>query len=321
MDPTTLSALIGGGASLGGSVMSMLGNQNYQSGMLQQAQANYQLQKQAQEFQEKLATGSRTDALGNEVYWDGTGWQTKTTPGTLGVLLASQANEREKQTAGGIRSELGQEANFTNRGNAGALAASTLRKFASNDGAPTLAGIQGRNTVADATAAGNARSTLADTVARNLIRSGGNPAIATRALDAVNTQGANNLRTVIARNAASAPGDYLNQDQAYNADQLNKYTPLTGVASNISDTAVQPTSAEAPLDASLNQASTYGSATYGRGGPATNAANGGILGVNSSPINYGGIATAGSNILQALIKQYGQKAYQPPAPQDQTGGL
>lgn len=305
MDPITLSALIGAGTSIGGSLLGQSQQSQYQANQLAQAQANYQLQKESQQFQEKLATGSRTDALGNKVYWDGTGWKTETTPGTLGVLLASQANEREKQTAGGIRSELGQENNFARRGNAGVAADAALRSYVNNAGRPSLEGIQGRDIVAGATAAGGARSALTDAVARNVLRSGGNPVTATNALNAVNTEGKNNLVSAIANAKRDAPGEALNQGQAYDAANLNKITPLSSIAGNISDTAVSPTAAGAPIDAMLGQAATYGAATYGRGGAATDAANGGVLGVQNSPINYGGATTALTQAIQSYLRNKG----------------
>lgn len=297
------------GAGIGGALLSTgasLYGQSQQSGyqgqQLAQAQANYQLQKQAQEFQQRLALASRTDALGNKVYWDGGGWVTDTTPGTKGVLLASQANERTKQAAGGVRSELGQQANFKNRGDAGAVAGTALRNYSNNVGRPTVEGIEGRDIVSRATSAGGTRSALTDAVARNVLRSGGNQQVAQGSLDAVNREGKNNLVAAIAGAKKDAPGDFINQDQAWTASNTNKYVPFSSVASNISDTAVAPTQAAASLDANLNQAATYGSATYGRGGAATTGASNSILGVPNSPINYGGATTALTQSLMNYLK-------------------
>lgn len=305
MDPITLSALIGAGTSIGGSLFGQAGQQQYQQQQLAQAQANYQLQKQAQEFQQRLATASRTDALGNKVYWNGSGWVTDTTPGTKGVLLASQANERMKQTAGGIRSELGQENNFKNRGEAGVVASGALRNYANNVGRPTAEGIEGRDIIARSTSAGGSRSALADAVARNVLRSGGNQITAGHALDSINAEGKNNLTAAIAGAKKDAPGDYINQDQAWTSSNTNKYVPFSSVASNISDTAVSPTQAAAPLDANLNQAATYGAATYGRNGSATNSAAGLVGGTQNSPINYGGASTALTQAIQSYLKKSG----------------
>lgn len=304
-----MSGWVAGATALAGVAaagVGMMGQQQqagYQGSQLAQAQANYQLQKQSQEFQQRLATGSRTDALGNRVYWDGTGWKTETTPGTLGVLLASQANERQKQAAGGVRSELGQENNFTRRGNAGVLADSAIRDFANGAGRPTYEGIRGRDIIAKATSAGGARSALTDAVARNVIRSGGNPITGAHALDAVNAEGRNNLVGAVAGAQRDAPAETINQLQAYDARNLNKITPLSSIAGNISDTAVAPTAAGAPIDAMLGQAATYGAATYGRGGAATDSANNGILGVQRYQPNYGGATTAISDAVLGYLKR------------------
>lgn len=302
MEPMTLAALIGGGASIFGSLLGQGQNQQFQQAQLAQAQANYQLQKQAQEFQQRLATGSRTDALGNKVYWNGSGWVTDTTPGTKGVLLASQANERTKQAAGGVRSELGQQANFKNRGDAGAVAGTALRNYSNNVGRPSLEGVEGRDIVSRATTAGGTRSALTDAVARNALRSGGNPVVTANSLAAIDNEGKNNLTAAIAGAKKDAPGEFINQDQAWTGSNTNKYVPFSSVASNISDTAVAPTQAAASLDANLGQAATYGAATYGRGGTATNGALGGILGSQYSPINYGGAGTALTQLVQQYLK-------------------
>jgi hypothetical protein len=305
MDPMSAALLGSTALSVGGSLFGQSQQQGYQRDMLAQAQRNYELQKQAQEFQQRLATGSRTDALGNKVSWNGSGWVTDTTPGTLGVLLASQANERQKQTAGGIRSELGQENNFKNRGEAGVAAGSALRDYVNNAGRPTLEGVRGRDIVAGATEAGNTTSALTDAVARNVLRGGGSPVVAQNALRSVGTQGANNLRIAVANANRDAPGETLNQDQAWTSNMMNKYAPLSSVAGNISDTAVAPTQAAAPIDAMLGQAATYGAATYGRGGATTDSANSGMLGIPNSPINYGGATTALTQSLMQYLKSRG----------------
>lgn len=313
---TALGALVSGGIGL----MGQQQQAGYQGSQLAQAQANYQLQKQAQEFQQRLATGSRTDSLGNKVYWDGTGWKTETTPGTLGVLLASQANERMHQTAGGIRSELGQENNFARRGDAGVAADSALRNYANNAGRPTLEGVQSRDTIARATQAGGSRSALTDAVARNVLRSGGNPVTGARSLDAVNAEGRNNLTGAIAGAQKDSPGEFLNQDQAWGASNMNKIAPLSSIAGNVSDTAVAPSNAGAPVDAMLGQAATYGAATAGRGSAATNAANAGILDVKGYQPNYGGTASSMMNAVLQLIKSGAFKGIGSGMTSSQVGG-
>lgn len=298
---TALGAIASAGVGLAGQQQQA----GFQGSQLAQAQANYQLQKQEQELQDRLATGSRTDALGNEVYWDGTGWKTNTTPGTLGVLLASQANQRNQQVSGGIRSELGQENNFARRGDAGVAASAALRNYVNNAGRPTVQGIQARDTIAGATSAGGARSALTDAVARNVLRSGGNPVTGAHALDAVNVEGKNNLVGAIANAQKSAPGEALNEDQAWTSNNMNKIAPLNSIAGNIGDTAVQPTAAEAPIDAMLGQAATYGTATYGRGASGTNTANAGILDTKNYQPNYGGATTALTQALMSYLKNKG----------------
>lgn len=267
------------GASLGGAALSTLGSlysasqkQGSEGNQLLMAQQNYMLQKQAMEQQQRMAEAGRMDSAGNRVYFNGKDWVTDTTDATKGIISSSQANEREQNVVGGTRRELGQRNNFESRGQAGNEADATLRLMRDRIGAPTLEGTRGRNAVAAATEIGSNRDTLVDAVSRNLIRSGGSTNVGERAIDSIGEASGRNLRTALAKNDTSAPELNRVATEGWQTGLANKYNPLNAVRSNLTDMPMAPTQVGAPIDASLNQAATYGAATSGKGATALNQA-------------------------------------------------
>lgn len=267
------------GAGLAGSVLATGASlytanqrQGSERGQLAQAQQNYMLQKAAMEQQQRMAEAGRTDAAGNRVYFNGKDWVSAPTEATKSIISASQANEREQNVAGGTRRELGQRNNFESRGQAGNEADSTLRLLRDRIGAPTLEGTRSRNAVAAATEVGSNTDSLVDAVSRNLIRSGGSSNVGERAVDAIGEQSGRNLRTVLAKNDVAAPELNRVATEGWQTGLANKYNPLNAVRSNLTDMPMAPTQVGAPIDASLNQAATYGAATSGKGAAALNQA-------------------------------------------------
>lgn len=288
MSMMALGSLLGSVGSVGGSLFSASQNQQAQQEQLRQAQQNYLLQKQIAEQQQRMAEAGRTDAAGNEVYFNGKDWVSKPTEATKGIISASQANEREQQVKGGTRRELGQTNNFASRGNAANESASVLRLLRDRIGAPTEEGVRGRGAIAAATEAGSNRDSLVDAVARNTIRSGASSNASTgRTLDNIEVGAADNLRTALAKNDATAPEQFRVANEGWETGRANKFNPLNAVGSNITDAPFAPTQVGAPIDASLNQAATYGAATSGKGAGAINQASGLIMGQQQTPMPWG----------------------------------
>jgi hypothetical protein len=299
------ASLAGSLLSTGGSLLSASQNQGNQQAQLAQAQRNYMLQKQIAEQQQRMAEAGRTDAAGNEVYFNGKDWVTKPTEATKGIISASQLNEREQQVKGGTRRELGQTNNFASRGNAANEAASVLRMLRDRIGAPTEEGVRGRGAVAAATEAGSNRDSLVDAVARNTIRSGANTnGTVSKTLNNIEVGAADNLRTALAKNDATAPEQYRVAQEGWETGRLNKFNPLNAVGSNITDAPFAPTQVGAPIDASLNQAATYGAATSGKNAAGINQGSALINGVQQTPMPWG---SAIGSITDAVKAYMGSK--------------
>ena len=286
------AGLAGSALATAGSMYSASQQREQQGNQLQMAQQNYMLQKAAMEQQQRMAEAGRTDAAGNRVYFNGRDWVSAPTEATKGIISASQANEREQQVKGGTRRELGQQNNFEARGQAGNEADAALRLMRDRVGAPTLEGTRGRNAVAAATEVGSNRDTLVDAVSRNLIRSGGSTNVGERAIDSIGEASGRNLRTVLAKNDTSAPELNRVATEGWNTGMQNRFNPMHAVRSNLTDAPFAPTQVGAPIDASLNQAATYGSATSGKGAGALNQAGAIQAGINQTPMPWGSAATA-----------------------------
>jgi hypothetical protein len=287
------ASLAGSLLSTGGTLLSASQQQDSQQAQLAQAQRNYMLQKQIAEQQQRMAEAGRTDAAGNRVYFNGKDWVTEPTAATKSIIDASQANEREQQVKGGTRRELGQTNNFASRGNAANEAASVLRLLRDRVGAPTEEGVRGRGAIAAATEAGSNRDSLVDAVARNTIRSGANTnGVIGKTLNNIEVGAADNLRTALAKNDAVVPEQHRVATEGWQTGLANKFNPLNAVGSNITDAPFAPTQVGAPIDASLNQAATYGAATSGKNATNLNAGSALINGVQQTPMPWGSTATA-----------------------------
>ncbi|CAB4197441.1 hypothetical protein UFOVP1323_28 [uncultured Caudovirales phage] len=303
------ASLAGSLLSTGGSLLSASQNQGNQQAQLAQAQRNYMLQKQIAEQQQRMAEAGRTDAAGNEVYFNGKDWVTKPTEATKGIISASQLNEREQQVKGGTRRELGQTNNFASRGGAANEAASVLRLIRDRVGAPTEEGVRGRGAIAAATQAGSNRDSLVDAVARNTIRSGANTnGTVSKTLNNIEVGAADNLRTALAKNDATAPEQYRVAQEGWETGRLNKFNPLNAVGSNITDAPFAPTQVGAPIDASLNQAAAYGANTSGKNATAINQGSALINGVQQTPMPWG---SAIGSITDAVKAYMGSKKDKP----------
>jgi hypothetical protein len=297
------ASLAGSALATGGSLLAASQQQGYQQEQLRQAQQNYMLQKQIAEQQQRMAEAGRTDAAGNRVYFNGKDWVTEPTAATKSIIDASQANEREQQVKGGTRRELGQENNFASRGNAANEAASVLRLLRDRVGAPTEEGVRSRGAVAAATEAGSNRDSLVDAVARNTIRSGANTnGTIGNTLNNIESGAADNLRTALAKNDVTAPEQYRVANEGWQTGTANKFNPLNAVGSNITDAPFAPTQVGAPIDASLNQAATYGAATSGKNATNLNAASALINGVPQTPMPWGSTATALTKSVMEYMK-------------------
>lgn len=294
--------LAGSALSTAGSLYAANQAQGNQQGQLQMAVQNYMLQKKIAEEQQRMARAGRTDAAGNRVYFNGQDWVSDPTDATRGIISASQANERQNQVSGGFRREAGQSANFAARGAAGNEADAVLRLLRDRVGAPDFDGFRGRNAVAAATEVGENRDSLVDAVARNMVRSGGNVETAGRAVDNINTSSAGKLRTALAKNDAAAPEQFRVANEGYETGRLNKFAPLQGVRSNLTDGGFSPTQIGAPIDASLNQAATYGSATSGRGAAGLNAGASLVNNVPYTPMPWGNAIGGLTDVVAAYLK-------------------
>ncbi len=200
---------------------------------------------------------------------------------------------------GGTRRELGQENNFESRGQAGNEADAVLRLLRDRVGAPTLEGTKGRNAVAGATEVGSNRDSLVDAVSRNIIRSGGSNNAGGRAVDAIDQQSGRNLRTVLAKNDATAPELTRVATEGWNTGMHNRFNPMQAVRSNITDAPFAPTQVGAPIDASLDRAATTGAATFGRNAGTVNQAGAMQIGVNQTPMPWGSAFGALTDAVKA----------------------
>lgn len=305
MSMMALASLIGSAGGVGGSLFSANQQQGYQQQQLQQAQQNYILQKQIAEQQQRMAEAGRTDSAGNQVYFNGKDWVSKPTEATKGIISASQLNERENQVKGGTRREISQENNFRDRGNAANESNAVLRMLRDRVGAPTEEGVRGRGAIAGATEAGANRDTLVDTVARNLIRSGAGGPASDRAIAGIDDNGARSLRTTLAKNDASTPEQFRVANEGWETGRLNKFNPLAATASNLTDAPFSPTQIGAPIDASLNQAATYGAGTSGRGASGLNAAAS-LQNFTPTPMPWGPAAGALTDSVMAYMRARGR---------------
>ena len=296
--------LAGSALSTGGSLLSASQKQQSEGGQLYQAQQNYLLQKQIAEQQQRMSEAGRTDAAGNRVYFNGKDWVTDTTDATKGIISASQANQREQNVAGVTRHELGQRNNFESRGQAGNEADSTLRLLRDRIGAPTFEGTRGRNAVAAATKIGSDRDSLVDAVSRNLFRIGGSNNVGERAIDSIGEASGRNLRTALAANDAATPELHRVATEGWQTGLANKYNPMNAVRSNLTDMPMAPTQVGAPIDASLNQAATYGAATSGRGAAGLNAGSSIVNAVPQTPMPWG---TAAYSLTEAMKAYLGRR--------------
>ena len=296
------AGLAGSALATAGSMYSASQQREQQGNQLQMAQQNYMLQKAAMEQQQRMAEAGRTDAAGNRVYFNGRDWVSAPTEATKGIISASQANEREQNVVGGTRRELGQRNNFEARGQAGNEADATLRLMRDRIGAPTLEGTRGRNAIAAATEIGSNRDNLVDAVSRNLIHTGGSTNVGERAIDSIGEASGRNLRTALAKNDASAPELNRVATEGWQTGLANKYNPLNAVRSNLTDMPMAPTQVGAPIDASLNQAATYGAATSGKGAAALNQAGAIQAGINQTPMPWGSTATALTKSVMEYMK-------------------
>lgn len=293
--------LAGSALSTGGSLLSASQKQNNESGQLEFAQKNYLLNKQIAEQQQRMSEAGRTDSAGNRVYFNGKDWVSAPTEATKGIISASQANEREQHVAGGTRRELGQRNNFESRGQAGNEADATLRLLRDRIGAPSLGGVGGRNAVAAATEVGANRDSLVDAVSRNLIRSGGTNNAGDRAINSIDDGAGRNLRTALAKNDAATPELTRVATEGWQTGMQNRFNPMQAVRSNITDAPFAPTQVGAPIDASLNQAATYGAATSGKGATGMNAGAALVNGATPQTVMPWGSAAGG---LMDAVKAY-----------------
>lgn len=306
MDPMSIMGLVGGLGSIAGSLFGSGQQQSNQQAALQQAQLNYQLQQRQLALQQTMSQAGRTDAAGNRVYFNGKDWVTDPTAATKGIISASELNQRENEVKGGTRNQIGQENNFTNRGNVGNMADAVLREFQSGAGAPTREGVKGRNAVAAATNAGANRDNLTEAVSRQLIRNGGGGGLAGEAaLRSIDTGAAKNLRTALANNDANADEAYRGQKEGYDTGIENKWNPLNAVRTNLTDAPTTPTQVGAPIDAMLQNAGNYGEATIGKTSAALNPASAGVQGAygNISPTPYGSAFGALTDTVSSFLKR------------------
>ncbi len=371
MDPITISALIGGGASLLGTGASLFGaskqadaqqgiaNQqmalaqrqmemqllaNLRAQSLQQEQLDYQrgfgersyndqqrLNERAhtestQSAREALARAERdrqyavqqnelqnanakkqyedsllashtgrTDSSGNRVYYDAAtnSWKTDVAPAIKALMDASQKQDLEAMVKGGYRREQGQEANFKRRLDAGGEADRLLKEYEREIGAPTLEGIQGRDTVAGVTRAGAGRDMLTEAMARQLIRQGGTNPGADATLRSIDNTGGNNVKVAIADAAANAPEKYRAAKSDWRANILNARAPLAQEAGNITDAPFASAQTTTSADAINNQTRANPNATYGGAGGGVAYAN------NEGSAGYQALlkaASAGGNV-------------------------
>lgn len=260
----------------------------------QYAVSQNELQNQrAQQQYEDAVTAShagRTDSSGNRVYYDAAtnSWKTEVAPNIKALMDASQKIDLESMVKGGYRREQGQEANFKRRLDAGGEADRLLKEYERGIGAPDLAAIQGRDTVAGVTRAGAGRDMLTEALARSLVRSGGSNAATDATMRSIDNAAGNNVRVAIADAAASAPDKYQAAKTGWRADLLNARSPLAAEAGNITDAPFASAQTSTNMDSFVNNSKASPTINYGGG---------------ASGVSYAG--QEGSAGYQALLKAAG----------------
>lgn len=235
---------------------------------------NEQAKKQYADSVTASHTG-RTDSAGNTVYYDAAtnSWKTQVAPMVKALMDTSQKQDLEAMVKGGYRREQGQEANFKRRLDAGGEADSLLKQYEKGIGAPDLAAIQGRDTIAGVTRAGAGRDMLTEALARSLVRSGGSNAATEATLRSIDNATGNSARVAIADAAASAPDKYMAQKSQWRADLLNARAPLAAEAGNITDAPFASAQTTTGADSFSNNGRPNPNTTYGGGAGAVAYAN------------------------------------------------
>ena len=256
----------------------------------------------------KASRSGRIDSSGNRVYYDEATntWKTDVAPGIRALMDASQKIDLEAMVKGGYRREQGQQANFKRRLDAGGAADSLLREYEDEIGAPTLEGIQSRDTVAGVTRAGAGRDSLIEAMARRAIRAGGGDAQSDAARSSIDAAGGDNIRVAIADAVANAPEKYRAAKTGWRADILNARSPLAAEAGNITDAPFASAQTTTGADSFANSNRVSPTVNYGGGAGGVAYAN------NNASTGYQALlkaAGAGSSV--GAIPQISIPGYNP----------
>lgn len=215
----------------------------------------------------KASRSGRIDSAGNRVYYDEATntWKTEVSPAIKALMDASQKIDLDAMVKGAYRRERGQEDNFKRRLDVGGTADSLLKEYEYGVGAPTLEGIQGRDTVAGVTRAGAGRDSIVEALARQLVRSGGGSAQSDAVMRNIDEAANGNVRVAIADAAAAAPEKYRGAKASWRADILNARAPLAAEAGNITDAPFASAQTTTSADSYAPSGKINANATYGSG--------------------------------------------------------
>lgn len=303
-----VAAASAGGALLGGALT--LNGQQQQAGnsasAMAQAQQNYLLQKRIADQQYELSTAGRRDARGNYTHYiPGRGWVTDLTPGTEGLIKASDAGQRNNLVTDLTRGATERTQNFQRRQEEGGIANSMMDALKYRYGAPSREGVSGAMKIAGVTGANEGADNAKSAIASAAMRTGTGTMPTAVNFANVDRGAVTGTRSALAKADMDAPNMYEAQLGNWTKNRSDPYNMMATRASNTDGVPFAPENVSTGVDAASMNAANTGASTVarGQGGPAS--AMNSILAANlqQKVPNYGATIGAGMDTILDFLKK------------------
>lgn len=250
MDPMTLLAGAGAVSSGIGALQGLFGSRSGASAARAQndlAFRNFYIQQRLARLQEQMARAGTVDARGNVTeYVDGVGWVSRPTDATRGLIVASDNEERQRNTGDAVRSRMRREGNFRRQANEGASADAIMAGMDRGQQSPdSLRAAMIEAGVARAMSGANDMRGRLGLVG---LRTGTG---SQTALAQLGRQGMQDTRTAIAEARLNAPSEYVARKGARVGNTLNQYNALAARATAPDDVPFQPSQIADTLDGTM----------------------------------------------------------------------